>query len=170
MNLPAFTLYERLGCRAGITRITQQLFRNHLANPLVRTRYEKSEDLARVERRAVEFFCAGTGGTESYSGLDMLATHRGMNISEQEFVAVLDDALDALEKCGIASQDMVLCAGPGYLESRGTPRRVDQLAAHHPILFRMPTNGRDRPWQLKEGGKVTFCIRRRGCGSTVVRP
>jgi hemoglobin len=101
MNSPATTLYERLGSRAGITRITQQLMKNHLANPLVKSRYEQSEDLARVERRAIEFFCAGTGGTESYSGSDMLATHRGMNISEQEFVAVLDDAMDALEQCGI---------------------------------------------------------------------
>jgi LysR family transcriptional regulator, regulator for bpeEF and oprC len=53
-----------------------------------------------------------------------------------------------------ASQDMVLCASPGYLDSRGAPRRVDQLAAHSPILFRMPTSGRDRPWQLRVGGKV----------------
>jgi hemoglobin len=27
----------------------------------------------------------------------MLATHRGMNISEQEFVTVVDDAMAALE-------------------------------------------------------------------------
>jgi hemoglobin len=101
MHPTATTLYERLGSRAGITRITQQLMKNHLANPLVKSRYERSEDLARVERRAIEFFCAGTGGTESYSGSDMLATHRGMNISEQEFVAVLDDAMNALEQCGI---------------------------------------------------------------------
>ena len=103
MPSPAVTLYERLGRRPGITRITRQLIENHLANPLVRARYERSEDLARVERRAVEFFCAGTGGPESYSGQDMLATHRGMNISEQEFVAVIDDAMDALEKCGVDS-------------------------------------------------------------------
>jgi hemoglobin len=101
MHPTVTTLYERLGSRAGITRITQQLMKNHLANPLVKSRYERSEDLARVERRAIEFFCAGTGGTESYSGSDMLATHRGMNISEQEFVAVLDDAMNALEHCGI---------------------------------------------------------------------
>jgi hemoglobin len=31
----------------------------------------------------------------------MLATHRGMNVSEQEFVSVIDDAMDALEKCGV---------------------------------------------------------------------
>ena len=98
---PAATLYERLGRRAGITRITRQLMKNHLANPLVKQRYERSEDLARVERRAIEFFCAGTGGPETYSGQNRLATHRGMIISEQEFIAVIDDAMSALETCGI---------------------------------------------------------------------
>ena len=40
-------------------------------------------------------------GEYYYTGKDMLTTHRGMNISEQEFVAVLDDAMDALDKCGV---------------------------------------------------------------------
>ena len=62
MNQTTTTLYERLGRREGITRITADLMKNHLANPLVNARYMNSEDLARVERRAVEFFCAGTGG------------------------------------------------------------------------------------------------------------
>ena len=95
------SLYQRLGGRPGITRITRELIRNHLANPLVKTRYEKCEDMERLERHAVEFFCAGSGGPESYTGKDMITTHRGMNISEQEFVAVLDDAMDALDKCGV---------------------------------------------------------------------
>lgn len=101
MSQSTTSLYERLGRREGITRITRELMKNHLANPLVKTRFEKSEDLARVERRAIEFFCAGSGGPESYSGQDMLATHRGMNVSEQEFIAVVDDAMAALEECGI---------------------------------------------------------------------
>ena len=101
MNQPTTSLYERLGRREGITRITADLMKNHLANPLVKTRYENSEDLVRVERRAVEFFCAGTGGPETYTGHDMVATHRGMNISEQEFMSVIDDAMDALQKNAI---------------------------------------------------------------------
>lgn len=91
-------LYERLGRREGITRITQDLMKIHLGNPLVKTRYESSEDLARVERRVIEFFCAGSGGPETYTGKDMLSTHRGMNINEQEFVSVVDDVMAALEK------------------------------------------------------------------------
>lgn len=95
------TLYDRLGRRDGITRITRELIKNHLANPLVSNRYSQIKDMDRVERNVIDFFCAGSGGPESYAGKDMLSTHRGMNISEQEFVAVIDDALAALETCEV---------------------------------------------------------------------
>ena len=98
MSQTTAPLYERLGRREGITRITKDMMAIHLANPLVKARYENSQDLARVERRVIEFFCAGSGGPETYSGKDMLSTHRGMNISEQEFVSVVDDAMAALVK------------------------------------------------------------------------
>jgi hemoglobin len=101
MTQSTTSLYERLGQREGITRITRNIIENHLSNPLIKTRYENSDNMARVEQRVVEFFCAGAGGPESYSGKDMRATHRGMNINEQEFVTVLDDVMAALESNGI---------------------------------------------------------------------
>ncbi len=101
MSQTTASLYERLGRREGITRITRDLIEIHLANPLVKTRFENIEDPARFERRVIEFFCAGSGGPETYSGRDMVSTHRGMNISEQEFISVVDDAMAALEKNGI---------------------------------------------------------------------
>lgn len=101
MSQGTTSLYERLGQREGIARITRSLIENHMANPLVKTRYENSADLGRVEQRVIEFFCAGAGGPETYSGKDMLATHRGMNINEQEFLTVIDDAMAALESNGI---------------------------------------------------------------------
>jgi hemoglobin len=95
-TLTTTSLYERLGSRDGIARITRTLIANHLANPLVSLRFGAS-DMKRVEQRAVEFFCAGTGGPEAYTGKDMVATHKGMNINEQEFVAIIDDAMAALD-------------------------------------------------------------------------
>ena len=95
------TLYARLGNRDGITRITRELIRNHLANPLVNKRYSQIKDMDRLERNVIDFFCAGAGGSETYGGKDLLATHRGMNVSEQEFVAVIDDAMAALTTCGV---------------------------------------------------------------------
>lgn len=95
------TLYDRLGSRDGITRITRELIKNHLANPIVSNRYSQIKDMDRVERNVIDFFCAGSGGPETYAGKDMLNTHRGMNISEQEFVSVIDDAMAALATCGV---------------------------------------------------------------------
>ncbi|MEJ7932428.1 group 1 truncated hemoglobin [Ramlibacter sp. AN1015] len=92
------SLYERLGRNAGITRIVTDVVEAHLANPLVAARYRAVKDIDRVRNMAIEFFCAGTGGPEPYTGRDMLSTHKGMNISEQEYMAVMDDILGALEK------------------------------------------------------------------------
>lgn len=95
------TLYDRLGRRDGIARITRELIKNHLANPLVNRRFSQIKDMDQVERNVIDFFCAGSGGPETYAGKDMLSTHRGMNVSEQEFVSVIDDAMAALQSCGV---------------------------------------------------------------------
>lgn len=52
----------------------------------------------------------------------------------------------------IDRQQLVLCASAAYLKRRGTPSRIEDLAAHDAIVFRMPTTGRDRPWQLRRSG------------------
>jgi len=92
------SLYERLGRFEGISRIVDDVMDAHLANPLVRTRFEASKDLDHARKMVVQFFCAGCGGPETYTGRDLLATHKGMNVSEQEFLAVVDDVVGALEK------------------------------------------------------------------------
>ena len=50
---------------------------------------------------AREFFSAGSGGPEKYTGRDMKTAHKGMNISEQEYLSVMDDIMGVLEKRGI---------------------------------------------------------------------
>lgn len=92
------SLYDRLGRFDGITRIVHDVMDNHLANPAVRSRFEASKDLDHAKKMAVEFFCAGCGGPESYTGRDLLVAHKGMNISEQEYMAAMDDILAALTK------------------------------------------------------------------------
>jgi len=92
------SLYERLGRFEGISRIVHDVMDAHLANPLIRTRFEASKDLDHARKMAVEFFCAGCGGPEPYTGRDLLATHKGMNVSEQEFLAVVDDIVGALNR------------------------------------------------------------------------
>ena len=52
----------------------------------------------------------------------------------------------------VDQQGLVLCASPAYLEAQGTPRRIEELTRHSAIVFRLPTTGRDRPWQLRRRG------------------
>lgn len=98
------SLYERLGGATGIARIVDDLIDAHLRNPLIKARFENVSDLAHAKKMACDFFGAGCGGPEKYTGKDMRAAHKGMNISEQEFIAVVDDILFALQKNGIDEQ------------------------------------------------------------------
>lgn len=98
------TLYERLGGSEGIASITSDAVDQHLKNPIVSVRY-KYADISNVKKRAFELLAMGTGGPETYTGRNMLDTHRGMNISEQEFMEVIDDILNALEMNNIKQKE-----------------------------------------------------------------
>lgn len=98
------TLYERLGGTDGIQKIANVLVDNHAKNPDTAKRFADS-DLAQLKKVAAEFFISGTGGPNIYEGEDMIAVHKGMNISSSEFVSVLDDAMDALEKNNIGQRE-----------------------------------------------------------------
>ena len=101
-DIPLTTsLYERLGGAQGMPRLVDDVVAAHLSNPVVKTRFEAVKDLPRLKQLAVEFFSAGSGGAVAYTGRDMLSTHRGMNISEQEYLAVMDDIVGAMTKNGI---------------------------------------------------------------------
>jgi DNA-binding transcriptional LysR family regulator len=51
-------------------------------------------------------------------------------------------------------QQLVCVASPAYLASRGTPMRLDELSRHDAVVFRLPSSGRTRPWQLREGRRA----------------
>jgi hemoglobin len=94
------TLYERLGGNDGLRTIVSDIVDLHLENPVVATRFQKS-DIGKLKRLAHEFFCAGSGGPEKYSGAGLREAHAGMNISEQEYLAVMDDVVRAMTKHGV---------------------------------------------------------------------
>ena len=52
----------------------------------------------------------------------------------------------------IDQQSLVLCASAAYLAQRGTPRQIEELYGHSVIVFRLPSTGRDRPWQFRQRG------------------
>jgi LysR family transcriptional regulator, regulator for bpeEF and oprC len=53
-----------------------------------------------------------------------------------------------------ASQQLVLVAAPDYLKRHGSPRAIEELAAHRHIVFRLPSSGRDRPQEFAANGQT----------------
>jgi len=98
------SLFERLGGNEGITAIANDVVDNHLANKTIATRFADS-DIPALKNAAATFFISGTGGENIYKGKDMLSAHKGMNISAIEFMAVLDDALNALAKNNVGQRE-----------------------------------------------------------------
>ena len=73
---------------------------------------------------------------------------------------VIADGLDAVIRIGMLDdsrllarqfdeQHLVVCASPGYLQEHGAPRDIGELAAHRFLVFRLPSSGRERPWQFR---------------------
>lgn len=105
------SLYSRLGSHDGIAALARTVFNNHCNNEVIKNRYVKS-DPENVVQKVTEFMCAGFGGPEEYTGDDMLTAHTGMNISDEEFNAVVDDVMKALDthNAGQREKDEILAA------------------------------------------------------------
>ena len=54
----------------------------------------------------------------------------------------------------IDSQRLLMIASPAYLDRHGTPRRLEDLAGHKAVAFRVPSSGRSRPWQLRQERRI----------------
>ncbi len=98
------TLYTRLGGGEGIQRIIGALIDNHIKNPQIAKRFAEA-DPTKLKKVAGEFFTAGSGGPNVYKGKDMVSVHKGMNVNNDEFMAVLDDAMAALETNNVGQRE-----------------------------------------------------------------
>jgi hemoglobin len=99
-------LFDRLGGRDGIRTVVEKSVANHLANPIIKTRFEHaSQTEQQMVDHAVEFFCTGLSGVETYTGRSLPDAHAGMNIADEEFVAAIDDILDAMRSSGAGEQE-----------------------------------------------------------------
>lgn len=102
------SLYERLGGERGIAALVDDIVEAHLQNPAIRARYLPSQDdpehFEELKGHLRDFLSAGSGGPAEYRGRTMLEAHRGMNIGEAEYMAVMDDIQEALERQGIDAQ------------------------------------------------------------------
>lgn len=106
--MEAMSLFERLGGSRGINTLVDKIVDRHMKNPSVQARFrpylDTPEKLETTKQHLCAFLEAGSGGTAEYTGRSMPDTHRGMNINEAEYMAVLDDIMAAMNDQAIDEQ------------------------------------------------------------------
>lgn len=98
------TLFERIGGEKVARQIVADTWHNHTTNPIVKDRFANS-DPKYVKQKVYEIFANATGADVEYTGKSMPDSHAGMNISEMEFNAVVDDVMAALAKNKVGQQE-----------------------------------------------------------------
>jgi DNA-binding transcriptional LysR family regulator len=96
----------------------------------------------------------------------LVREHPGLQLDvrlDDGYVDLVRDGIDLALRVGhlqdsslvarpVDRQAMVLCGSPAYIAEHGAPRRLDDLERHVAVVFRMPTSGRNRPWQFRQRG------------------
>ena len=82
------SLYDRLGGQPAIEAVVAE-FTNRVAadDTLNFTFADANTDLDKFKMLLAEQICEATGGPCTYSGRDMVASHKGMNITNEQFNA-----------------------------------------------------------------------------------
>ena len=98
------SLYDRLGGKPAITAVIDDFVGNVAADPRINRRFATA-DIPRLKRMLVDQVCEATGGPCRYTGASMVDAHRGMNITETEFNALVDDLVKSLDKFKVPAQE-----------------------------------------------------------------
>ena len=97
------TLYDRLGGVYNIATVVDDFIDRVMTDPRLNANPRVDEAHHRVSAAGFKYFvtemvCWAAGGPQTYSGRTMGDTHRHLMITDQEWVAFMDDLQQALDK------------------------------------------------------------------------
>jgi hemoglobin len=97
-------LYDRLGGKGAIQAVVDDFIANVAADARINKRFANA-DIPRLKTTLVEQICEASGGPCKYTGATMLDAHRGMNVTDAEFTALVEDLVKSLDKLKVPSQE-----------------------------------------------------------------
>ena len=98
------SLYDRLGGKPAITAVVDDFIGNVAADTAINRRFGGA-NIPRLKTMLVDQICAASGGPCTYTGKDMVSAHKGMNISEAEFGALVGDLVKSLDKFKVPEKE-----------------------------------------------------------------
>lgn len=111
------TLYQRLGGREAIKGVVDDFIANLAADSRVNSRFKgfDAPKIAKIQTDLADQICDATGGPCAYLGRDMKTVHKGMNITEAEWSATVEDLVKTLDKFKVPAkeqQELLAIIGP----------------------------------------------------------
>lgn len=104
-------LWERVGGLEAATKIVDEFVEQARKNPKVNFdrggKYKLDEqNLATLKKNLVGYLSVATGGPLKYTGKDFREAHKGMNITKEEFEALMQDLKKVLEANKVNAKDI----------------------------------------------------------------
>ena len=98
------SLYERLGGKPAITAVVDDFVGNVAGDTRINKRFANA-DIPRLKARLVDQVCEASGGPCKYTGASMRDAHRGMNVTDAEFGALVEDLVKSLDKLKVPAKE-----------------------------------------------------------------
>jgi hemoglobin len=95
------SLYETLGKQGGIVQIVDDFVAFVIADDDIRDvhkKHFKEGDVAGLKKKLVDQIGQATGGPQKYTGKNMKDAHKGLDISNKDFDALVNDLRKAFVK------------------------------------------------------------------------
>jgi hemoglobin len=140
-----------LGGKPAIEAVVDDFLQRVAADKRINGRFFNT-DLARLRGLLIEFVCSATGGPCQYTGRDMKSSHAGLQVVDEEFNALVEDLVAALDKFHVPKKEkdeLLGALGPLAKEIVNPP--APEAAAHDDALAKQATAKAD---QLREAGKA----------------
>jgi hemoglobin len=94
-------LFERLGGQEGIEAVVDALLVNIGADTRLK-QYFNNLDQVRFKTNNVAFLCEKTGGPCSYTGGEIKRVHKSLQVTSEDFDAMMEDMSKTLDEKGVA--------------------------------------------------------------------
>jgi hemoglobin len=108
--MPPPSLYERLGGVYAIAAVVDDFIDRVMDDPRLNANPAVNEAHHRVSRAGFKYLvteqvCHATGGPQRYTGRSMFDSHAHLGITEEQWLAFLDDLRQTFDKFGVPAQE-----------------------------------------------------------------
>jgi hemoglobin len=98
------SLFDRLGGLDAVTAVVDEFVNRTTTDPRIKERFFNT-DAVQLKKFLTEFVCTAASGPCKYSGRDMYTAHAGMDLAEDEFNALVENLIGAMDKFKVPEKE-----------------------------------------------------------------